>query len=158
MLKNILLYILFLSSSCLIKAQVSMHPMLKLGYEYQSSNFGEIGMSLAFLKTDNAIYRIGGSALLGIAHGKTAISPKLQGDVLLNFQRGKSLNHSYYFLVGAESTLQTITPKIGISLFGILDFTGGYGFPIAHQTLNGKKIKGPHFALGLNIPLVIFKK
>lgn len=136
------------------KAQYTMHKMINVGYVYQNQSFGEIGGKLLFLKNDDVIYRLGGSALMGSANSKFAIMPKLQADVLLNFERNVDFYHSYYFLVGAEGTNKYIAPKVGITLFGILDLTGGYAFPVGDATLNGKELKGLNINFTLNIPTV----
>jgi hypothetical protein len=145
-----ILSVFFLST--LAKAQYTMHKMISVGYTYQNQSFGELGGKLLFLKNDDIIYRLGASALMGAANSKFAIMPKLQADVLLNFQKDVDFYHSYYFLVGAEGTNKYIAPKIGVTLFGILDLTGGYAFPIAD--LNGKEMKGLNVNFTLNIPTV----
>ncbi|RXM50882.1 MULTISPECIES: hypothetical protein [unclassified Chryseobacterium] len=144
---------LFLLST-LVKAQYTMHKMISIGYTYQNQSFGEVGGKLLFLKNDDVIYRLGGSALMGVADSKFAIMPKLQADVLLNFQKNVDFYHSYYFLVGAEGTNKYIAPKIGVTLFGMLDLTGGYAFPIGDTRLNGKEMKGLNINFTLNIPTV----
>lgn len=144
---------LFLLST-LVKAQYTMHKMISVGYTYQNQSFGEVGGKLLFLKNDDVIYRLGGSALMGVADSKFAIMPKLQADVLLNFQKNVDFYHSYYFLVGAEGTNKYIAPKIGVTLFGMLDLTGGYAFPIGDTRLNGKEMKGLNINFTLNIPTV----
>lgn len=144
---------LFLLST-LAKAQYTMHKMITVGYTYQNQSFGEVGGKLLFLKNDDVIYRLGGSALMGIADSKFAIMPKLQADVLLNFEKNVDFYHSYYFLVGAEGTNKYIAPKIGVTLFGMLDLTGGYAFPIGDTRLNGKEMKGLNINFTLNIPTV----
>ena len=107
-----------------------MHKMISVGYTYQNQSFGEIGGKLLFLKNDDVIYRVGGSAMMGSVDSKFAIMPKLQADVLLNFEKNVDFYHSYYFLAGVEGTNKYIAPKIGVTLFGMLDLTGGYAFPI----------------------------
>jgi hypothetical protein len=144
---------LFLLST-LVKAQYTMHKMISVGYTYQNQSFGEVGGKLLFLKNDDVIYRLGGSALMGTADSKFAIMPKLQADVLLNFEKNVDFYHSYYFLVGAEGTNKYIAPKIGVTLFGMLDLTGGYAFPIGDARLNGKEMKGLNINFTLNIPTV----
>ncbi|WP_045501345.1 hypothetical protein [Chryseobacterium sp. StRB126] len=144
---------LFLLST-LVKAQYTMHKMISVGYTYQNQSFGEVGGKLLFLKNDDVIYRLGGSALMGVADSKFAIMPKLQADVLLNFEKNVDFYHSYYFLVGAEGTNKYIAPKIGVTLFGMLDLTGGYAFPIGDTRLNGKEMKGLNVNFTLNIPTV----
>ncbi|MGE8556118.1 MAG: hypothetical protein ACN6OB_19515 [Chryseobacterium jejuense] len=144
---------LFLLST-LVKAQYTMHKMISVGYTYQNQSFGEVGGKLLFLKNDDVIYRLGGSALMGVADSKFAIMPKLQADVLLNFEKNVDFYHSYYFLMGAEGTNKYIAPKIGVTLFGMLDLTGGYAFPIGDTRLNGKEMKGLNINFTLNIPTV----
>lgn len=144
---------LFLLST-LVKAQYTMHKMISVGYTYQNQSFGEVGGKLLFLKNDDVIYRLGGSALMGVADSKFAIMPKLQADVLLNFEKNVDFYHSYYFLAGVEGTTKYIAPKIGVTLFGMLDLTGGYAFPIGDARLNGKEMKGLNVNFTLNIPTV----
>ncbi|MDM1556575.1 hypothetical protein PYS58_14350 [Chryseobacterium indologenes] len=144
---------LFLMST-LVKAQYTMHKMISVGYTYQNQSFGEVGGKLLFLKNDDVIYRLGGSALMGVADSKFAIMPKLQADVLLNFEKNVDFYHSYYFLMGAEGTNKYIAPKIGVTLFGMLDLTGGYAFPIGDTRLHGKEMKGLNINFTLNIPTV----
>lgn len=138
----------------MVKAQYTMHKMISVGYTYQNQSFGEIGGKLLFLKNDDVIYRLGGSALMGVADSKFAIMPKLQADVLLNFEKNVDFYHSYYFLAGVEGTTKYIAPKIGVTLFGMLDLTGGYAFPIGDTRLNGKEMKGLNINFTLNIPTV----
>lgn len=144
---------LFLLST-LAKAQYTMHKMISVGYTYQNQSFGEVGGKLLFLKNDDVIYRLGGSALMGTVDSNFAIMPKLQADVLLNFEKNVDFYHSYYFLAGVEGTNKYIAPKIGVTLFGMLDLTGGYAFPIGDTRLNGKEMKGLNVNFTLNIPTV----
>ena len=69
------------------QSQVTVHPMVFAGYEYQNSNFGEVGARFIFLKNDNVLYRVSGSALMGKVNGEFAVLPKIQGDILLNFEK-----------------------------------------------------------------------
>lgn len=144
---------LFLTCN-LMKAQYTMHKMVSVGYAYQNQSFGEIGGKLLFLKNDDVIYRVGASALMGATNSQFAIMPKVQADVLLNFEKNVDFYHSYYFLGGAEVTSKYIAPKVGVSLFGILDLSAGYAFPFGNTLLRGKELKGLNMNLTLNIPTV----
>lgn len=137
------------------KAQFTMHKLIHVGYVYQNQSFAELGGRLLFLENDDTIYRVGAAALLGSANGKFAVLPKIQGDILFNFERNVDLYHSYYFLAGAEATTKYIAPKIGATLFGIIDLTGGYAFPIDKSGINGKELKGLNINFTLNLPLVM---
>ena len=143
----------FFLSTC-VRAQYTMHKMINVGYVYQNQSFGEVGGKLLFLKNDDVIYRLGGSALMGGIDSKFAIMPKLQADVLLNFERNVDFYHSYYFLAGVEGTNKYIAPKVGVTLFGLLDLTAGYAFPIGNAELNGKQLKGVNVNFTLNVPTV----
>ena len=149
----LIIFSLFITAF-LAKAQYTVHKMINVGYVYQNQSFGEVGGKLMFLKNDDVIYRLGASALMGSAHSEFAIMPKLQADVLLNFQKDVDFYHSYYFIVGAEGTNKYVAPKVGLSLFGIVDLTGGYALPIADSKLNGKELKGLNINFTLNIPTV----
>lgn len=140
------------------QAQLTVHKMVHAGYVYQNQSFGEVGGRLLFLKTDDVIYRIGASALMGATQGEFAILPKIQGDVLINFERNVDIYHSYYFLAGAEVTTKYIAPKIGATLFGLIDLTGGYAFPLGESGLNGKQLKGLNINFTVNIPIVMISE
>ena len=139
------------------KAQITVHPTIFAGYEYQNQSFGELGARFIFLKKDDVLYRISGSALVGLVNSKFTVLPKIQGDALFNFSKNGDIKHSYYFLLGAEATNKYIAPKAGISFFGIVDFTGGYAFNYGRQLINGKELKGLNFNFSINIPLVVLE-
>ena len=147
-----ILSIFFLS--IFTKAQYTVHKMFSVGYTYQNQSFGEIGGKLLFLKNDDVIYRLGAAAMMGSANSKFAIMPKVSADVLLNFEKNVDFTHSYYFLIGAEGTSKYVAPKAGVTIFGILDVTGGYAFPIGNSGINGKELKGLNINFTLNIPTV----
>lgn len=148
-------FLLILFANQTAKSQLIMHKLVHVGYVYQNQSFAELGGRLLFLENDDMIYRLGAAAMLGSANGKFAVLPKIQGDILINFQRNVDLYHSYYFLAGAEATTKYIAPKIGATLFGIIDLTGGYAFPIDKSGINGKELKGLNINFTLNLPLVM---
>ena len=148
-------FLLILFANQTAKSQLTMHKLVHVGYVYQNQSFAELGGRLLFLENDDMIYRLGAAAMLGSANGKFAVLPKIQGDILINFQRNVDLYHSYYFLAGAEATTKYIAPKIGATLFGIIDLTGGYAFPIDKSGINVKELKGLNINFTLNLPLVM---
>ncbi|MHA6696512.1 hypothetical protein [Chryseobacterium sp. A301] len=149
---SLLFFVLLLSP---IAAQLTVHKMAHVGYVYQNQSFGEVGLRALMLSNDDVLYRVGGSALIGAHEGEVKVLPKLQTDVLLNFQKGVDFYHSYYFLAGAEFTTKYIAPKVGFSLFGILDLSAGYGFSIDDKGLDGKKLEGLNINVALNLPFVM---
>ena len=95
------------------------------------------------------VFRTGLSVLMGSVNQKFAIMPKIQADFLFNFERNVDLYHSYYFVAGAEATNKYFAPKVGFSLFGIVDLMGGYGFSLDKSGINGKELKGNVYTLTL---------
>ncbi len=156
-LKYLPIFILLFFASTKTKAQFTTHTLVTAGYEYQNSNFLELGGKLLFLKNDDFIFRLGASGLFGVANGKFAAMPKIQGDFLVNSQKNVNIRHSYYFLAGAEVTHKYIAPKAGISIFGIVDLSAGYAFSFDKKGLNGKELKGLNLNFTLNIPTVAIK-
>ena len=153
--KRIFALIMMTLFSGISQAQLTVHKMINVGYVYQNQSFAELGGRLLFLNNDDVIYRLGVAGMMGNANGKFAVMPKVQGDILLNFQRNVDLYHSFYFLAGAEATTKYIAPKAGVTLFGLLDLTGGYAFPIDNEGINGKKLKGLNINFTLNLPIVL---
>ena len=147
--------LLFLMFFGITKAQLTVHKMVHAGYVYQNQSFAEVGGRLLFLQTDDVVYRLGVAGMMGSVNGKFAIMPKVQGDILFNFERNVDFYHAYYFLVGAEATPKYVAPKLGATLFGIVDLSGGYAFPIDKNGIKGKELKGLNFNITLNLPLVM---
>lgn len=152
--KTLLIFCILSLTTVKFSAQLTMHKMVHVGYVYQNQSFAEVGARLLFLNKDDVIYRVGLAGIAGSTQGKFVILPKVQGDILLNFQRNVDLYHSYYFLAGAEATSKYVAPKIGVTLFGIVDLTGGYAFSLDNEGIHGKKMEGLNINFTLNLPLV----
>ncbi len=137
------------------KSQLTMHKFITAGYVYQNQSFGEFGGKLLFLSNDDVLFRVGASVLMGSANQQFAIMPKVNVDFLLSFQKNVDFYHAHYFILGAEATTKYVVPKAGLSLFGIVDLTGGYGFSLDKDGINGKEMKGFNINFTINIPLVL---
>ena len=155
--KTLLFFLFFLSLSC-YKAQWTNHSVVYAGYSYQNQNFGDLGLRFLFLKNDDYAFRVGGGAGLGNVNGSWVVLPKIQTDFLFNSEKNVDIRHSYYYLAGAEFSTKSISPKLGISLFGLMDCTAGYAFSLDKNGINGKELQGFNFNFTLNIPLVVFSK
>lgn len=155
--KKFFITIIFIGFSFLAKSQVAVHKLLSVGYVYQNQSFLDVGGKLLFTNNDNIHYRLGASAMLGGTQGKAVVLPRLQGDIMFNFQDNVDIYHSYYFIVGAETTTKYFAPKVGFNILGMIDLTGGYGFNYGEETIKGKTLKGFNFNFGINVPLVMLR-
>ena len=159
MKKNIWFITIFIMGQYVMAQQkFTTHKIISIGYQYQNQSFAEVGGKLLFLKNDHILYRAGASVLMGANHQKFSVIPKLQGDILVNFDENVDISHSIYYLLGADFTTKYFTPKVGLSLFGILDISAGYSLSIDNELVNGRKMKGLNFNLGLNLPISFFEK
>ena len=156
MKKFITVFIILLSCAW-GNAQITIHKLVTAGFAYQNQSFGEVGGRLVFLNNDDVLFRTGATALMGSVNGKFGIMPKLQADLLVNFERGVDLYHSYYFLAGAETTNKYVAPKAGFTMFGLIDLTAGYAFPYKNAHLNRKQFKGLNINFTLNVPIVLIQ-
>lgn len=152
------LFLICLIAGCLaIQAQYTAHYLLHTGYTLQkNTHYGELGAGILLLKTDDVVWRGQAGVQLGSKGGKAQILPKAQADVLLNFRKNADLRHSYYFLAGSEFTTEYAAPKAGISLFGLLDLTAGYGF--AYTEKNRENYNGLNIGLKLHLPIVVLQE
>ena len=153
-IKAVFLLVMLLISG-FTKAQFTAHRLLHAGYVYQNQSFGELGGRMLFLENDDVLYRVGLAGMFGSVNGNFAFLPKIQGDILLNFGRNVDLYHSFYFLAGAEATTKYIAPKAGVTMFGLVDLTGGYAFPFDNRGIHGKEMKGLNINITLNVPIVL---
>lgn len=134
------------------------HKKLTAGYTYHQHHFLELGAKVLLLSNDDIMYRFGVSGLLGMQRNDVLVIPKLQTEILFNFQRNVDIYHAYYFSVGTDVTTEYIAPKVGATLLGVLDVHIGYGFPLGKGLLYTQRFEGTTVGLSLNIPWVMLKK
>lgn len=116
-----------------------------LGYQYQKENFLKASFwGLTDLGYANYL-RFDAGADMTWEKGKTHIIPELGVTYYL------SAKAVWPFIKG-EVTPYTITPKIGVGVFNLLELGAGYGFDI--KTKEGlRPIEGFNFSVGLSLPL-----
>lgn len=158
MFKKISFCLIFLGAFLFSKAQFTSYTLMSAGYTYQNQSFGDLGLKFLFLENDDFLYRLGASAMMGSVNNRFGVLPKLETDLLFNTQKNVDLLHSHYFIVGAETTTKYIAPRIGVSLLGLLDITGGYGFSLDKKGLNGKEFHGFNLHIGLSLPFSLLSK
>ncbi|MBL1409577.1 hypothetical protein [Sphingobacterium faecale] len=116
-----------------------------LGYQYQNANFLKASLwGLTDLGYANYL-RIDGGANMNWKERKTYVVPEFG----LTYYLGAKLAWPF---VKAEVTPYTVTPKIGVGLFNLVEFATGYGFDMKTKDGLGS-VNGFSFSLGLNLPL-----
>lgn len=139
------------------KVESQVYPVAYAGFEHQNQGFANIGGRL-LIEGNIAAYRVGAGVLMGATKSKFSLIPKIDADIILN---SGVRNHSATptgILIGGEATNYFIAPRAGLTFFGLLDLTAGYGFNYKDKSFRGRTFEGPNLNASLNIPLqLIFK-
>lgn len=144
------LLVLFSMSVTATRAQGKQAPNKwiwgpSLGYQYQKNNFLKTSFwGLMDLGYANYL-RIDGGANLSRKSRKTHVLPELGVTYYLGAKGG-------WPFVKGEITPYTITSKVGVGLFNLMEFGVGYGFDLKAREDLGT-IKGLSFSVGLSLPL-----
>ncbi|MFD2554003.1 protein kinase family protein [Sphingobacterium tabacisoli] len=144
-----LLLLLFVSVNIIRAQEKNVHNKWiwgpSLGYQYQKSNFLKASFwGLTDLGYANYL-RVDGGANMTWKNRKTYVVPELGVTYYLGAKG------AWPFIKG-EVTPYTITPKVGVGLFNLVEFGVGYGFDLKVKEYFGP-IKGVSFSLGLSLPL-----
>ncbi|WP_159634615.1 hypothetical protein [Sphingobacterium composti Ten et al. 2007 non Yoo et al. 2007] len=116
-----------------------------LGYQYQEKSFLK-GAFWALTDLGYANYlRFDAGANLTFQDKMAYVIPELGVTYYLGAK-------GVWPFIKAEATPYTITPKVGLGVFNILEFGAGYGFEL-NQKKNLPSIKGFNFSVGVSIPL-----
>lgn len=116
-----------------------------IGYQYQNGNFLKTSFwGLTDLGYANYL-KIDAGVDVAWANAKTHVIPELG---LTYFLGAKAV----WPFVKGEVTPHSITPKVGVSVFSIVDVAAGYGLSIKKKE-NFGDIEGFAFSVGFNIPL-----
>lgn len=116
-----------------------------IGYQYQSGSFLKASAWGLFAPNESQYMKIDAGANFTWMGGKTTVIPEVGFTYYVN-------DFVLLPFVKAELTPYTVTPKVGLSLFSLIDLGVGYGFDI-NTKKDFKQIKGVNLSLGINIPL-----
>ena len=116
-----------------------------IGYQYQEKSFLKASFwGLTDLGYANYL-RFDAGANLTFEDKKAHVIPELG----ITYYLGAK---GVWPFIKAEVTPYTVTPKLGIGLFNIIELGAGYGMKLKQKD-NLPEIKGFNFSLGFSIPL-----
>lgn len=116
-----------------------------VGYQHQKANFLK-GSFWALTDLGYANYlRIDGGANVAWYNKKTHIIPELG---LTYYLSAKGI----WPFLKTELTPYTVSPKVGVGVFNIVELGLGYGFALQTKK-DFKQIDGLNFSIGLSLPL-----
>lgn len=116
-----------------------------VSYQYQTTNFLKASF-WGLTELGYADYlKVEGGANFTWKNNKTHVIPELGVTYYLS-------TVAVWPFVKAEVTPYTITPKVGVGIFNLLELGAGYGWSINTKNNLGP-IKGFNFSVGLSLPL-----
>ncbi|MFZ4862374.1 hypothetical protein ACL9RF_09320 [Sphingobacterium sp. Mn56C] len=116
-----------------------------IGYQYQKTSFLKTSFYALTEVNSTDFLALNGGVNWTWQNRKTHVIPEL---ALTYYYKPMLLWPS----LKAEVTPYTLTPKVGIGIFNILEIAAGYGFEL-QQKKNLEPIKGFNFSVGLSVPL-----
>ena len=157
MKKFIAIFVFIFSFQAKAQQNLTDYFTINLGYEYWNGNYGKVGTDLFLVQDNNNILTFSANANLGYMKDKFRVIPEVGAGYMFNCHNNPSDPYSSnfssaFYVIRAEVSPWTITPKAGISLASFVDFGFGYGFKINKKD-SFKPIKGFQFSIGVNIPL-----
>lgn len=153
MKKYFLLTVLMIGLGCAQLSQAQMRHVKhdgwvwgpSVGYQYQKGNFVKASLWGLFALNPSQYMKIDAGANATWMMDQTTIIPELGISYYLN-------NVAVWPFIKAEVTPYTVTGKVGVSLFSLLELSAGYGASLQTKK-DFKPIDGFTFGLGVNLPL-----
>ena len=133
---------------------------VNLGYEYWNGNFGKVGTDLFLVQKNNNILTFSANANMGYMKDKFRIMPEVGAGYMFNFSNNtgdpySSNISSAFYVVRAEVSPWTVTPKIGFAVLSLLEINAGYSFEFRDND-NFKDMSGIRAGLTIHLPTQLF--
>lgn len=142
------------------KENTTSHFVINAGYDYWNGNFGRVGADLYLFREYRNILTFSANADLGYMRDKFRIIPEVGVGYLFNFRENhgdpySSFVNAPFYVVRADISPWTVTPKIGLAILGLIELNAGYAFEF-NENKNFKSMDGVRAGLTFHIPTVIF--
>lgn len=131
-----------------------------LGYEYWNGNFGKVGADLFLVQNNNNILTFSANANMGYMRDKFRVMPEVGAGYMFNFRHNgadpySSNMHSAFYVLRAEVSPWTITPKLGFAVLSLVEINAGYSFEFRDND-NFKDMSGFRTGLTIHLPTQLF--
>lgn len=133
---------------------------VNLGYEYWNGNFGKVGTDLFLVQKNNNILTFSANANMGYMKDKFRIMPEVGAGYMFNFSNNigdpySSNISSAFYVIRAEVSPWTVTPKVGFAVLSLLEINSGYSFEFRNND-NFKDMSGIRAGLTIHLPTQLF--
>ena len=129
---------------------------INVGYEYWNGNYGKVGTDLFLVQDNNNILTFSANANLGYMKDMFRVIPEIGAGYLFNFSNKvgdpySSNFNSAFYIIRAEASPWTITPKVGIAILSLLELNAGYSFEF-RENKDFKEMNGFRAGLTIHLP------
>lgn len=148
-------------SNAQVKTDLTSYFLANIGYSNLNGNYFKLGPEVYFVQPSGNIIDLSATANMAYFKDKFVVIPEVGLGYLFNSQNPYSKANPYseylnatFYSVRVNASPWNITPEIGITLIGLLEFNVGYSFEYReHETTSFDGIK---MGLTLHIPTQIF--
>lgn len=163
MRKILILLSLFLLSfsNAQNKEGLASYFLIHTGYSNLNGNYFKLGPEMYFVQESGNIIDLNATANMAYFKDKFLLVPELGVGYLFNTKNPWSKANPYkeyinasFYTVRVNVSPWNITPEIGLTLVGILEFNAGYSFEYREHGYT--HFDGIKFGLTLHIPTQIF--
>lgn len=160
-MRNILLgVLLLLGITTYAQTKTTSYFLINAGYENWNGNWGNLGTDLYLVSSNHSILAFSANANMGYMRDKFRVIPEVGVGYLFNFSVNKmdpysSQINSAFYTLRTDVSPWTISPKVGIAILGLVEFTAGYSFEF-REFDKFKSMDGIRFGLKLHLPTQLF--
>lgn len=160
MKKIIALFIFLCAFNLQAQQKTTPYFVLNAGYEYWNGNYGKLGTDLYLVQRNDNIISMNANVNLGYMRNEFRAIPEIGIGYLFNFRNNlgdpySSNMNSAFYVARADISPWTITPKIGITVLGLLEFNAGYAFEF-REYKNFKDMNGFRTGFTVHLPTQLF--
>lgn len=160
MKKIIALFIFFVGFHVKAQQKTTNYFTINVGYEYWNGNYGKVGSDLFLVQDNNNILTFSANANLGYMKDQFRVIPEIGAGYMFNFRNNSgdpysSNFNSAFYVIRAEVSPWTITPKAGIAVLSIVELNAGYSFEF-RENKDFKDMSGFRAGLTIHLPTQLF--
>ena len=134
--------------------------VLNAGYEYWNGSYGRFGTDLYLVQNNDNIVTVNANVNLGYMQDKFRAIPEVGIGYLFNFYNNHGDPYSSnikapFYVARVDVSPWTVSPKIGFSVLGLLEFNAGYAFEF-NKYKNFKSMDGIRAGFTIHLPTQLF--
>ena len=152
---------LFGFSNAQEKSDLTSYFLVNIGYSNLNGNYFKLGPEIYLVQANDNLIDLSATANMAYFKDKFIVVPEVGVGYLFNTKNPFSKANPYkeyinssFYSVRVNASPWNITPEIGLTLLGLLEFTVGYSFEYREHDYTA--FDGVKLGLTLHIPTQVF--